>query len=466
MGKSGGGRASAARFEFIRGRAVRGVLALAVVCAAGVAVAPSGSATPNTADGFYAPPDGYSETAPGTVLRSRPIAASFFQALPMAVEAWQVLYRTTDSGGAPYSAVTTVLKPRNGDGTILSFQNMTDAIAPQCMPSQALQQGQVPWLNLGGAHPIELTTMANESPLVAAALARGWTVSVPDYGGVDNHFLAPKEPGYAILDGIRAIRNFAPAAAPIDSKVLMWGYSGGGIATGWAAQEQPGYAPELDITAAALGAPVGDFEAGIRSADGTPVGGALIPIALMGMRQNSPELAAALDRYLTPAGRQRIDDAMGACTPQNLLSNIGFEAGRHLTVSLEEVLADPVISAAVAESELGRTAPAAPVYVYNSVADEISTIGGADALVAGYCDSGVPVTYRREQLPLPLSGHTLEWALGAPGALAWLEQRAAANGTPTGCDIASVPATITDPAALTALTSGVITGSVLGLLGL
>ncbi|MEU0538248.1 lipase family protein [Nocardia sp. NPDC005978] len=466
MGKSSGTGRSATVFDVMKGRAGRGVLAMAVACAAGLATAQTAHSTPNTADGFYAPPTGYAETEPGTVLRSRPIAASFFQALPMAVDAWQVLYRTTDSTGAPYSAVTTVLKPRQGNGTILSFQNMTDAIAPQCMPSQALQQGQVPWLDFGESQPIELTTMANESPLVAAALAKGWTVSVPDYGGVDNHFLAPKEPGYVILDGIRAVRNLDPAAAPADSKVLMWGYSGGGIATGWAAQEQPSYAPELDVAAAALGAPVGDFEAGIRSANGTLVGGALIPVALMGMRQNSPELAAALDRYLTPAGRQKIDDATTACTPQNLLSNIGFDAARHLTVPLSEVLADPVIQAAVQESELGHTAPTAPLYVYNAIADEISTIAGADTLVAGYCDSGVPVTYRREQLPMPLSGHTLEWALGAPGALAWLQQQADAAAEPTGCDIASVPATITDPAALGALTSGIITGSVLGLFGL
>ena len=30
-----------------------------------------------------------------------------------------------------------------------------------------------------------------------------------------------------------------------DAKVVMWGYSGGSLASGWAAALQPSYAPEL-----------------------------------------------------------------------------------------------------------------------------------------------------------------------------------------------------------------------------
>jgi hypothetical protein len=442
-------------------------LLIAVAAVAAVVVAPAASATPNGSDPFYRPPAGYGATAPGTILRIRSIDPSYFQAIPMQVDGWQLLYRTTRADGSPYAAVTTVLKARQvaRPSAVLSFQNMTDAVAPQCMPSQALQQGRTPWIDPARAAPIQLATMANETPLVAAALSRGWAVSVPDFGGVDNHFLTPREPGLVALDGIRAAERFGPAGlSGVRTPALLWGYSGGGIASGWAAQEQPSYAPELHLAGAALGAPVGDFRAGIRSANGQPIGGALIPVALMGMVQNSPTFAAALDRYLTPAGQQKINDAMASCTPQNLLSNLGFDATRYMTAPLDKVLDDPVISAAIDAAQLGRATPTAPLYVYNAIGDEISTIGGADRLVSAYCRGGTAVTYRREEIPTPISGHTIEWLAGAPGALSWLEQRAQGN-LPTGCDIQSVPATILAPDALDALGSGIIAGSVRELLG-
>ncbi|MFC9786566.1 lipase family protein [Rhodococcus sp. NPDC127528] len=446
-------------------RGLRAALLSLVVTAL---AAPVAGADPNVSDPFYAPPAGYQSTAPGTILKTRPIDASFFQAIPMQVDGWQLLYRTTRADGSPYSAVTTVLRSRHTPrpGAILSFQNMTDAVAPHCMPSQALQQGAVPWIDPARPAPITLSTMAAETPMIAAALARGWAVSVPDYGGVDNHFLTPREPGFVALDGIRAAEGFDPAglSGPA-TRAMLWGYSGGGIATGWAAQEHPRYAPELNIVGAALGAPVGDFKAGLRAANGKPIDGALLPVALMGVVQNSPDFAAALDRYLTPAGQASVRDAMARCTPQNLLSNFGFDANRHLTAPLDTVFADPVISATIEAAELGHAAPTAPMYVYNAIGDDISTIDGVSALVTSYCQAGAPVTFRKEQLPMPVSAHTVEWGLGAPGALAWLGHRADDTATPQGCDIQAVPATIAAPDALDSLGSGIVTGSVRQLLG-
>jgi hypothetical protein len=38
-----------------------------------------------------------------------------------------------------------------------------------------------------------------------------------------------------------------------EAKAQLWGYSGGGLASGWAAQLHSTYAPELDIVGAVLG---------------------------------------------------------------------------------------------------------------------------------------------------------------------------------------------------------------------
>lgn len=439
----------------------------AVMAAANVMTTPA-SATPDTFDSFYTPPADYEASEPGSILRIRSIQPSFNQSLPMWVDAWQLLYRTTDADGSPYAAVTTVLKSRSNPrpAAILSFQNMIDAVAPHCQPSQALQQGQVALIDPSKSRPIQLSTMANDTPLVAAALSRGWAVSVPDFGGIDNHVYAPRVVGYTVLDGIRATENFEPAGlSGPDTPALTWGYSGGGIASTWAAQEHARYAPELNIVGSALGAPVSDEGGAFEALGGTALGGAFIPITIAAMMQDSPEVATAMDRYLTPYGKQQVADSVDSCPPQNMVSSVGFDINRFLTVPMAEMLADPVISASVAERGLGSSAPVSPVYIYNAMNDEGSLIGAIDTLAAGYCERGTAVTYRRESIPLPVSGHTLEWFLGAPGALAWLQQQVENPGAATGCDIRTVPATVLEPAALEALSSGIVTGSARALLG-
>ncbi|MEC3954176.1 lipase family protein [Nocardia sp. CDC153] len=449
-------------------RTLRAAILLAALVATVCAAPAPAVATPDTSDPFYAPPANYQAAEPGSILRVREIQASYSQLVPMPVAAWQVLYRTTNADGRPYAAVTTIMKSRRTDqpAALLSYQNMTDAIAPKCQPSQVLRQGQVPWIDPSASGPLQLSTMAGESPMVAAALARGWAVSVPDFGGVDNHYSTPREPGYVVLDGIRAAERFEPVGLPgSDTRALLWGYSGGAIASAWAAETQPRYAPELAIAGSALGGPVGDPAATLRAANGTPVGGALVPVALMGLMQDSPAFTAALNRYLTPAGKQKIDAAKDNCTPQNMISDLGFDANQFLTASWDDVLADPEIRTALEDRTLGKSAPTSPLYVYNAINDEGSTIGAVDALVSTYCAGGTPVTYRREQIEYPYSGHTLEWFLGAPAALAWLEQRIDTSTAPSGCDTQSVPATVLDPTAMNALVSGILTAPLRVMLG-
>jgi hypothetical protein len=60
--------------------------------------------------------------------------------------------------------------------------------------------------------------------------------------------------GYATLDGVRATLNAADLYdLPEDPYYAVWGYSGGALASEWAAELQVDYAPELDFAGAALG---------------------------------------------------------------------------------------------------------------------------------------------------------------------------------------------------------------------
>jgi hypothetical protein len=159
-----------------------------------------GSAKPLPAekDPFFEPPRGYERTQPGTVLRSRSVELGLFGVVPLRLKATQLLYRTTNLHGDAEAAMTTVLVPQQHGSRrlcpIVSYQCAIDAVDSRCFPSYALRRGAGP-----GGGPAQA-----EFLFITAALAEGWAVSVPDHEGSQGMWGAPREPGYRILDGLRA----------------------------------------------------------------------------------------------------------------------------------------------------------------------------------------------------------------------------------------------------------------------
>ncbi|MGW5575183.1 lipase family protein [Nocardia thailandica] len=443
------------------------MVAAVVVGIAAVPVTAPGAAqaTPDTTDAFFDAPPDLESAAPGQILRWRRVDAVALQAVPLRVRAWQLLYRTTAADGSPYAAVTTVLAAADSvPRAILSYDSMIDAIAPGCMPSAALRSG-APWFTFGATGgPVGLSTTASESAMIAAGLRQGWVVSVPDLGGLRNNFLSPREPGYVALDGIRAARDFSELDIPDPATpAVLWGYSGGGIATAWAAETHTAYAPELAIAGMAIGAPVADFRAALLNGNNSPVSG-LVAVGIAGLRQDSPELRALLDSWANDDGRVMFAHSAAACTPQNLLSYAFRDFGTYIGRPLADVVDHPVVRRLLDERALGTTAPTVPVYIYNSVDDELSTIASADTLVDTYCRGGTPVTYRRDNTPSAVSAHAAAWATGAPAAFAWLEQRVSRPGHIAGCETRTGP-TVASPEALSALGKDFVGGLVSAVIG-
>src|SRR5688500_2567537 len=191
-------------------------------------------------DPFYRPPAGFEASPPGTLLGTRSVTVTGL-GLPVPVDSQQFLVRSTDAKGAPTAVVGTVMVPRSpypaGPRPLVSYQPATDSLGDQCNPSYKLRAGT-----------------EGELPLMWQALPQGWAVVVTDYQGPKNAFTAGRMAGHAVLDGIRAAlalpgTGLAGATTPVG----MWGYSGGGLATSWAAELQGGYAPELNMAAVASG---------------------------------------------------------------------------------------------------------------------------------------------------------------------------------------------------------------------
>src|SRR5207237_1235757 len=83
--------------------------------------------------------------------------------------------------------------------------------------------------------------------LMMLALQRGWAVVVSDYEGPQSAFGAARMAGHGVLDGIRAAEALSGTGLTgAQTPVGLWGYSGGGLATSWAAELAAGYAPDLN----------------------------------------------------------------------------------------------------------------------------------------------------------------------------------------------------------------------------
>lgn len=367
---------------------------------------PAGAAPPPPqADEFYQPPAGFESAAPGTILRTRPIELI----VPLPAQAWQLLYRTTDVFENPDVTVTTVLLPHNvrPDRPLVSQQMFVDASGPQCAPSYALQSGAQPSMEITG-QITDLRTM----------LQNGWVVSVPDFGGRFGHFPVAREPGYMALDGIRAAKQFAPLGLGSETRIGLFGYSGGGFGSGWTAELQPSYAPELNLTGAAYGGPGPDINAALFTTNGGPFS-AIVGSGLSSYYATYPEVKAAMRPHLTPEGLAVMEQIPTQCLAITLAQQFFGDWNRYFDISLEQVLALPPLADVINQARLGTHAPTAPLYVFQAVQDEVIPVGPTDRMVEDLCARGARVTYTREQL----AEHLSTIFSGAPGAFSWLRER-------------------------------------------
>jgi len=396
----------------------------AVLCLTGTSIA-IGHADPLTTpqnDPFYTPPSGWDSAAPGTVLHSRPVEVASLQPQAQDADAWQLLYRSTDTDGRPMATVTTVLRPRTGQVKgLISYQPATDASAPQCAPSFVLRQG-APDKYDSSLDLIQIDQM----------LSSGHAISIPDWEGPKGTLFTPRQPGYAALDGVRAAQGFAPLGLPgTETPVAAMGYSGGSIGTSWAAHVQPTYAPEIQLVGVAMGgwtAPIGSY---LGTLDAGPFSG-FLPSLLPGMLRADPRLAAAFDKYLTPAGRALLAAGDSKCVTANVAQHAFVRMDDYLTIPFTRLLEE--IRPSLDALDFSAVASTAPLFLYSAVHDEIVTIAGPDKAVAQWCAAGAPITYTRDLL----SEHVSLAISATPAVLRWIDERLAGQTAPDGCSTRTV----------------------------
>jgi alpha-beta hydrolase superfamily lysophospholipase len=363
-------------------------------------------------DPFYEPPPGFQHALPGTVLRSREVELAFLGWIPQAITATQLLYRTTDMHGRPEATVTTMLVPfERGPEKVcplLSYQCAIDAVTSRCFPSYALRRRAI----APGAVP------QFEFLLIAAALAEGWAVSVPDHEGREGMWGAPYEPGYRVLDGVRAAISSERLSLSPSAPVGLWGYSGGGLATAWAAEMSGSYAPELNIVGAVLGSPVGDLGHTFRRLNGTYLAG-LPALVVAALAHVYPELDRVIQEHATEEGRALLERLHTMTTVEAVIRLRGADMDDMVDQPLDRLLAMPEVQHVFDDIKLGVAVPTPPVLIVQAVHDQLIAVEDIDELADAYSAGGADVTYHRDMF----SEHLLLHPMSAPMTLRWLTDR-------------------------------------------
>ena len=114
-------------------------------------------------------------------------------------------------------------------------------------------------------------------------LLQGYTVVVADTEGETTDFAAGPEYGINTLDSLRAALASPATGLPGTTKIGLIGYSGGAIATEWAAELAPSYAPDINqnLVGAAFGGVLVDPAHNLHYVSGSSIWAGVIPMAII-----------------------------------------------------------------------------------------------------------------------------------------------------------------------------------------
>jgi hypothetical protein len=417
--------------------AVTAVTALAV---AGLAWAPGPLARAATAparDYFYA----YTGSAPlaqikpGTVLKTRTLSYHV-AGIALPVQVVQLLYRSAGALGQPTTNVTSVLEPplRPGSPRAVSYQSFYDSLNPADEPSVQIA-GDV---TLGG-----LVTDA-ESVVIAPLLLQGYTIIVPDTEGQTADFSSSPEYGTSTLNSIRAATNSPLTGLTKATPIGMFGYSGGAIATYWAAQMAPAYAPDVNrqLVGAAEGGVLVDPAHNLTYVDGSSIWAGIIPMAIGIARGFHIDITP----YLSSYGRQLYGSLQKASIANVLGQYPGLTFAQLVKPRYANPASIPVLVKVENELNAGSLgSPAIPMFIGQGAngtlegtpgnkpgigpGDGVMVAGDVRTLARDFCASGTTVDYTQYDA----LSHVSTFPVWAPAALAWLNGRFAGGRAPNDC---------------------------------
>jgi hypothetical protein len=344
----------------------------------GPVLGPSGTA-------FYTPPSPLPSGPHGTLIWYQP--ETLGSGVSKGANAWAVLYKSSTASqslspteaGAADAVTGTVIVPTaawTGPGArpVVTFDVGTQGMGVNCSASKELAAGT-----------------EYDSVGISAALAAGYAVVATDYQGYTNGsthtYVVGQSAGHATLDILEAATQVPGSGLSAADPVGIWGYSEGGQAAAWAAQEQPSYLPGAHVIGVAAGGVPTDLKVTATGLNGA-VGSSFLFDAVIGFHTAYPNLP--YNSLINPAGKT----AFAAITAPNEcvfneLASYGFQNIDQYTVNSEQLaqlIAIPAWSAALDANQLGNMSFPEPLYTYHAFADEIVPTPTENQLITDYCN--------------------------------------------------------------------------------
>lgn len=432
------------------GRVVPALLAAA--CAFGGAQAVTvGTAAAAPAANFYTPPASL-PSGDGQIIRTEPM--SLLTTIPAINGPWpgtaqRVMYTSQLQDGSPTAVTGTYLQPSrpwtgNGPQPTIVIGSGTIGQGDQCAPSKNFPLG----FQITGqpALPLPASISMNYEIMAADAWnAAGARVFMTDYIGLGtpgiHTYVNRAEEGHAMLDAARAANNLSKSGD--QTPIAFWGYSQGGGAAASAAELAGTYAPELNVRGTYAGAPPADLKATLGQIDGNLIGGA-IGFAINGFIARKPELKTELDKRITPAGQDVLNQLAHSCIADVILQHPFLKTSsltRNGKSMLENMKQIPAAMKMIDDQRIGRRTPTAPVLVVSGRNDDVVPYGQARQLAKDWCARGATVSFVTDELPPIFPGLVINH--GTPmvidsfrpgGAMSFVTDRI--NGVPLkGCAI-------------------------------
>ncbi|MFD3510149.1 lipase family protein [Nocardia sp. NPDC058666] len=359
-------------------------------------------------DPFFAAPADIGDFAPGDVVRKRKFNLGPYQG----TDIWHVAFRSTNSAGDPIMGVTTVMIPAGvANPPLVSYQALINSLGTKCNPSHSLLSDETPDA-FGAVLP----------------LGRGWAVALPDYLGPNVAYGAAKLSGMVTLDSVRALQR-ATELGLGQSQIALAGYSGGGLATAWAAAMQPTYAPELKLAGVAAGGIPADLEQmALGIGFGHHPGFGLAWAAAMGLEREYPQ-RLPISEQLNSEGLWYRDFTADEC--RRFLLFHGIVRSAEQLAATKSLMDNPEARAVLRENSLRHYPgiPETPTMLWQGVFDGLTPYDAVADVAARYCEAGAPITFSRYQI----AEHMTTAVAGLPEAWNFIEARFRNEPAPTRC---------------------------------
>ncbi len=358
---------------------------------------------------FYNPPAALTAGAHGDLVWYRPATVSLGAGAP-AVQAWNVVYRSTDALGAANLVTGTVIVPAtlwsgSGERPVVGYAVGTHGLAQGCAPSIQMAKGT-----------------DYEAANIAAALSAGYAVLVSDNPGYTTGatptYMSGVSQGRALLDIFSAAAQIPGSGVSANAKAAIWGYSQGGQTAAWAGEMKNAYAPDLKLSAVAAGGIPADLLRTANYLDGS-TGASFLLGAVIGLSTQYPT-QIPLDSLTNATGKAAVAKGKSECVFEALYDFMNKKVSEYTVnnQTLAQLTAVPSINQTIKAQALGTGKIPVPLYQYHGVADEFIPLDQTVALRKAYCGKFANVTFG-----VYPSEHIVTQFQAAPTVLSWIGDR-------------------------------------------